>query len=76
MRVELGHVLGVFSDASSPSLTLVVYLATPLNDPATTSEEATEVRYFGADEIPWHDLAFPTTVDAITEWVASIRKNG
>jgi ADP-ribose pyrophosphatase YjhB (NUDIX family) len=75
MRVELGEVLGVLADGANPSLTLVVYLAKPLGDPATTSEEATEVRYFGPDEIPWHELAFPTTIDAITTWVASTRKS-
>ncbi len=38
------------------------------------SDEASEVRYFAPDEIPWPDLAFPTTTDAITAWVASTRK--
>jgi ADP-ribose pyrophosphatase YjhB (NUDIX family) len=73
MRVELDKVLDVMTDASNPSLTLVVYLAKPLGDAATTSEEATEVRYFGPDEIPWHELAFPTTLEALTAWVASVR---
>jgi ADP-ribose pyrophosphatase YjhB (NUDIX family) len=73
MRVELGPVLGVLTDAANPSLTLVVYLATPLGDPPATSEEATEVRYFAPADVPWLELAFPTTVDALTAWIASIR---
>ena len=36
--------------------------------------EATEVRYFGVDEISWDDLAFDTTVQAMEAWVARVRK--
>ena len=74
MRVELGSLLGVFTDPESIALTIVVYLAKPGAEPPSISEEASEVRYFGPDEIPWHELAFPTTVDAITGWVASTRR--
>ena len=73
MRVAVGRLLGVFNDAA---ITVVVYLATPGKEPPSLSDEATEVRYFGPDEIPWHDLAFPTTTDALTSWVASTRKPG
>ncbi len=76
MAVTLGPVLGVLTDAASPSLTLVVYLAEPGDQVPGTSEEATESRYFGVDEIPWHELAFPTTTDALTAWVATVRKLG
>jgi ADP-ribose pyrophosphatase YjhB (NUDIX family) len=73
MRVALDGLLGVFSDQKSPALTIVVYLAKPGVAPPTVSEEASEVRYFGPEEIPWHELAFPTTADAVTAWVASMR---
>jgi ADP-ribose pyrophosphatase YjhB (NUDIX family) len=73
MRVALGPLLGVFADAKSVALTIVVYLAKPGPEPPSLSDEASEVRYFAQDEIPWHELAFPTTVDAITAWVASTR---
>jgi ADP-ribose pyrophosphatase YjhB (NUDIX family) len=73
MRVALGPLLGVFIDAMSPALTVVVYLAKPGIDPPSLSDEATEVRYFAPGDVPWHDLAFPTTTDALTAWVASTR---
>ena len=73
MRVALGPLLGVFTDAESVALTVVVYLAEPGREPPGLSDEATEVRYFAPDEIPWRDLAFPTTTDAVTAWVASTR---
>ena len=74
MRVELDGLLGVFTDPESVALTIVVYLAKPGPEPPTLSDEAREVRYFAPDEIPWHELAFPTTVDAITAWVALTRE--
>ncbi len=70
MRVALGPILGVFNDSA---MTVVVYLAAPGIDAPSLSVEATEVRYFAPDDVPWHDLAFPTTIDALTAWVASIR---
>ena len=73
MRVKLGRLLGVFTDQTAPAMTVVVYLAAPGKEPPRVSDEATEVRYFAADGIPWHDLAFPTTADALTAWVASTR---
>jgi ADP-ribose pyrophosphatase YjhB (NUDIX family) len=73
MRVTLGPLLGVFVDSMTPAITVVVYLAAPGKEPPSISDEASEVRYFAPDDIPWHDLAFPTTTDALTAWVASTR---
>jgi len=73
MRIALGPLLGVFTDSMSPAITVVVYLAAPGKEPPSISVEATEVRYFAPDDIPWHDIAFPTTTDALTAWVASTR---
>jgi ADP-ribose pyrophosphatase YjhB (NUDIX family) len=73
MRVALGPLLGVFTDIESTAISIVVYLAEPGPDAPALSDEATEVRYFGPEGIPWHDLAFPTTIDAVTSWVASTR---
>jgi len=73
MRVALGPLLGVFTDPESVAITVVVYLADAGAGSPSLSAEASEVRYFGPDEIPWHDLAFPTTIDAVTAWVASTR---
>jgi len=70
MRVTLGPLLGVFNDGA---ITVVVYLAAPGREGPSLTEEATEVKYFAPDDIPWQDLAFPTTTDALTAWVASTR---
>ena len=71
MRVALGPLLGVFNDSA---ITVVVYLATPGKEPPSLTVEATEVHYFAPNDVPWHDLAFPTTTDALTAWVALARR--
>jgi ADP-ribose pyrophosphatase YjhB (NUDIX family) len=71
MRITLGALLGVFNDSA---ITVVVYLATPGKEAPSLSEEATEVRYFAPDDIPWQDVAFPTTTDSLMVWVAMTRK--
>jgi ADP-ribose pyrophosphatase YjhB (NUDIX family) len=70
MQAELGRVLGVYADAANPIAAVVVYLATPGSEEASVTDEATEVRYFAPPEIPWDEIAFPTTRDALRDWVA------
>jgi ADP-ribose pyrophosphatase YjhB (NUDIX family) len=72
MRVRLGPVLGVYTDPANAKAQVVVYRAEPDGGEPTTSEEATEVRYFAPDEIPWDELAFRSTLDALTDWAASV----
>src|SRR5437588_2065800 len=73
MNVRLGALLGLFSDAANPHAAVAVYLAEPGSEPPGLSEEATEVRYFAPDEIPWTDLAFNTTRACLEDWVAIVR---
>ncbi|HEY1850000.1 MAG TPA: NUDIX hydrolase [Candidatus Binataceae bacterium] len=70
MRVKAGATLGVYSDPDNPIAAVVVYLARPGTESPSLSPEATEVRYFAAAEIPWDELAFRTTHDALRDWVA------
>lgn len=70
--VALNGLLGVFSRPFAMAVN-IVYLATlipPRNRPHLTTE-AVEVRAFSHDEIPWDDLAFPSTEQVLREWVAS-----
>jgi ADP-ribose pyrophosphatase YjhB (NUDIX family) len=71
MTVTLGKLLGLYSDPAHP-IAVAVYLAMPGTEPPGLSEEATEVRYFAPDEIPWADLAFHTTQACLRDWVAII----
>jgi len=75
LQVDLGRVLGVYTDPAHPIAAVVVYMATPGNDEASITDEATEVRYFAPPDIPWHEIAFPTTHDALRDWLAELRND-
>lgn len=70
MNVRLGRVFGVYADPDNPQAAVVVYFAEPGSEPPAISHEATEVCYFSPNEIPWDEVAFRTTRDALTDWAA------
>lgn len=75
MTVRDPELLGIYADPDDPTPIIVVtYLAGPGTETPIVTPEATEVRYFGVDEIPWDDLAFSTTVQAMEAWTARVRK--
>lgn len=71
--VELEGLLGIYSRPNAPVVNVVYIarLARPESVPHTT-KEAVEVRAFAADELPWAQLAFPSTHSVLLDWV---RKN-
>ena len=68
IAIELGALVGVYSRADD-AVALIVYAATALAPPQTT-EEATEVRAFPPDELPWEELAFWSTALALRDFLA------
>lgn len=51
-------------------ITLVVYLGTSETDAAIVGDfESMAVRWYGPDEIPWAELAFETTEQALRDWL-------
>ncbi len=67
--IELGRIVGVYSRPDD-RVVLIVYAATTCDQPRT-SEEATEVRAFAADELPWKELAFWSTEIALQDFAAA-----
>ncbi|MEO5954014.1 MAG: NUDIX domain-containing protein, partial [Chloroflexia bacterium] len=70
LRVEVTKLFGVYSRAGNHVVN-VVYLARLLDADATPNltSEATEVGLFGPDEIPWEELAFPSTHLVLHDWI-------
>ena len=68
IEVELGPLVGVYSRADD-RVVLVVFEALALGEPRTTAE-AVEVRAFAADALPWSELAFWSTAEALRAAVA------
>jgi ADP-ribose pyrophosphatase YjhB (NUDIX family) len=69
MPIELGTLVGVYSRADE-RVVLVVYAARALGEPSRT-DEATEVRAFARDALPWDELAFWSTRDALRDFLAA-----
>lgn len=70
MRVNIERHLGLYADPANPHAAVAVYLATPGAEVPGISEEALEVRFFAANEIPWDEIAFRTTQEALRDWLA------
>jgi 8-oxo-dGTP diphosphatase len=68
IRVELDGLVGVYSRPED-RVVLIVYRARALGQPRTTAE-AVEVRAFASDEIPWDELAFWSTGQALRDALA------
>ena len=66
--IELGALVGVYS-RSGERIVLVVYAARALGI-ARETDEATEVRAFAPDELPWDELAFWSTTQALRDVLA------
>jgi 8-oxo-dGTP diphosphatase len=69
IAIELGPLVGVYSRAQERTV-LIVYSARTTDTPSTT-EEATETRAFDRDAIPWEELAFWSTRDALRDFLAT-----
>ncbi|MGA2009257.1 MAG: NUDIX domain-containing protein [Solirubrobacteraceae bacterium] len=71
LAIELGPLVGVYSRAED-RVVLIVYLARALGTPRT-SEEAVEVRAFDRTELPWDELAFWSTEQALRDAFGATR---
>ena len=65
IEVEIDALVGVYSRAED-RVVLVVFAGRALGEPRTT-EEATEVRGFTPDEVPWDEMAFWSTTQALKD---------
>jgi len=69
IAIELGRLVGVYSRAEERTV-LIVYAARTTEAPSTT-DEAAEVRSFDRTDVPWDDLAFWSTRDALRDFFAA-----
>jgi ADP-ribose pyrophosphatase YjhB (NUDIX family) len=70
LEVRLDSLLNVYS-YSTVGVVLVVYRATVTGGVAGVTCESQEVRAFALDEIPWDELAFPSTREALGDYSRS-----
>jgi 8-oxo-dGTP diphosphatase len=66
--VKLGPLLNVYSYPRSPNV-IIVYLAEVVSGELAAGDESVEARVFTAEEIPWENLAFDSTRDALKDYI-------
>ncbi|MFQ5521867.1 MAG: NUDIX domain-containing protein, partial [Candidatus Methylomirabilia bacterium] len=68
LTVTLRNLVGVYSYAGAP-VVIVVYRARVAGGELIRSPEVAEFAWVGPQEIPWEELAFPSTRDALVDYL-------
>ena len=68
LRVSLTGILDAYSYAGS-QVVVIVYAAEVVGGRPEAADECLEVRTFAPEEIPWDDLAFESTREALRDYV-------
>lgn len=67
LKIRLTSLLNVYSYPGN-TVIVVVYCAEAVGGILTPSDETLEIGLFSYERIPWSDLAFPSTRDALTDF--------
>ena len=68
LEVEVEGLLGVYSYPGN-EVVVVVYATRPVGGTLAAGDECLEARTFALDQIPWDELAFQSTREALVEYV-------
>ena len=69
LDVCLLSLLNVYSYSGSP-IVLVVYAAEVIGGALNAGDECLDVQLFSPQMIPWQELAFPSTSDALRDYIS------
>ncbi len=69
LTVRLGGLIGVYSYPNAP-VVIVVYRARVLGGTLTLCHENDRLEWVTPAEVPWDELAFPSTVEAMRDFLA------
>lgn len=72
LKVRLDRLLNVYSYADA-GIVMIAYCATVTGGKPAVTPESTAIRAFSPDEIPWEDLAFPSTRAALRDYLGQER---
>lgn len=68
LKVAIDSLVGVYSYAGISSV-IIVYEATVVEGIPRAADEALEVQLFAPNEIPWEEIAFSSTRDALRDYL-------
>lgn len=69
LTAAMQGLLGLYSYTGEP-IVLAVYLARAEGELILEKREALEIALFAPDDIPWDDLGYRSTADALRDWLA------
>jgi ADP-ribose pyrophosphatase YjhB (NUDIX family) len=72
IRTRIKRLQGVYSYPGRP-VVVVVYVAEPVSGELIVGDESLAMRLVSPEDIPWEELAFPSTVDALRDYVGHLR---
>ena len=72
LLVEPGEIVGLYTRLEAAVVT-IAFEARIVGGTAAPTPEATEIRAYAPDAIPWPELAFRTTTWALRDWIARRR---
>jgi 8-oxo-dGTP diphosphatase len=72
LDVRIDGLVNIYSYAGTTPI-IIVYRASVLGGELCTDDECLEARLFAAAEIPWDELAFRSTRDALEDYYSSAR---
>ncbi|HKN01107.1 MAG TPA: NUDIX hydrolase [Candidatus Binataceae bacterium] len=76
LQVQIDRLLGVYTDPANHNAQMVAYLARAHSGDPAPSAEALEVHYFTPQEIPWDEIAFRSSDEALHDWIATLKATG
>ena len=68
LEIRLDHLINIYSYAGR-SPVIVVYAATMISGTLAIDDESSEIREFSVEEIPWDNLAFRSTHEALRDYI-------
>ena len=68
LDVRLDHLINIYSYPGRAPV-IIVYAATMISGELAVDDEGLEAREFDLDEIPWDDLAFRSTLEALRDYI-------
>ncbi len=71
IEVRLGELVGIYSYAGSPPV-VIVYRASWLGGELAVDDENSEIRAFTAADLPWNELAFRSTREALRDYLGAV----
>ena len=72
LRVEPGRIVGLYSRVEA-AVVVVAFEARIVGGSPIVTFESLETRPFAPDAIPWSEIAFHTSVQALRDWIAGVR---